>query len=106
MADGFDLYAETHDRKRPVACFDESPVQLIGETRQPILVRCLSARATTAMRYARICVTVVRCRTSPPIETVRCSVSGSLDALRSRIECFIGHLKERRRIATRYDKTK
>jgi len=24
--------------------------------------------------------------------------------LRSRIECFIGHLKEQRRFATRYDK--
>jgi transposase len=28
-----------------------------------------------------------------------------LYALRSRIECFIGHLKEQRRIAIRYDKT-
>jgi transposase len=33
------------------------------------------------------------------------SVSKPLYALRSRIECFIGHLKEQRRIATRYDKT-
>jgi transposase len=32
------------------------------------------------------------------------SVSQPLYALRSRIECFIGHLKEQRRIATRYDK--
>ena len=32
-------------------------------------------------------------------------VSKPLYALRSRIECFIGHLKEQRRIATRYDKT-
>ena len=32
------------------------------------------------------------------------SVSKPLYALRSRIECFIGHLKEQRRIATRYDK--
>ena len=32
-------------------------------------------------------------------------VSKPLYALRSRIECFIGHLKEHRRIATRYDKT-
>jgi transposase len=32
------------------------------------------------------------------------SVSKPLLALRSRIECFIEHLKEQRRIATRYDK--
>ena len=31
-----DLYAEVPDAKRPVVCFDESPVQLIGEARQPI----------------------------------------------------------------------
>lgn len=36
--------------------------------------------------------------------TVQYSVSKPLYALRSRIECFIGHLKEQRRIATRYDK--
>jgi transposase len=36
---------------------------------------------------------------------VQYSVSKPLYALRSRIECFIGHLKEQRRIATRYDKT-
>src|SRR3984885_10226324 len=36
MEDVLDLYAEPPDPKRPVACFDESPVQLIGETRQPI----------------------------------------------------------------------
>ena len=33
------------------------------------------------------------------------SVGKRLYRLRSRIECFIGHLKEQRRIATRYDKT-
>lgn len=37
--------------------------------------------------------------------TVQYSVSKPFYALRSRIECFIGHLKEQRRIATRYDKT-
>ena len=31
-----DLYAERHDPKRPVVCFDESPHQLIGEVHQPI----------------------------------------------------------------------
>jgi transposase len=35
---------------------------------------------------------------------VQYSISKPLHALRSRIECFIGHLKEQRRIATRYDK--
>jgi transposase len=35
---------------------------------------------------------------------VQYSVSKPLYASRSRIECFIGHLKEQRRIATRYDK--
>src|ERR1700749_2576400 len=37
--------------------------------------------------------------------TVQYSVNKPLYRLRSRIECFIGHLKEQRRIATRYDKT-
>jgi hypothetical protein len=32
----FDLYAEVPDPKRPVVCFDESPIQLIGEVRQPV----------------------------------------------------------------------
>jgi len=36
MEDVLDLYAEDHDPKRPVVCFDESPTQLIGETRLPI----------------------------------------------------------------------
>ena len=35
---------------------------------------------------------------------VQHSVRKRLYALRSRIECFIGNLKEQRRIATRYDK--
>jgi transposase len=35
---------------------------------------------------------------------VQYSISKPLYALRSRIECFIGNLKEQRRIATRYDK--
>jgi transposase len=48
--------------------------------------------------------------TAPEIPTksnheVQHSVSKPLYALRSRIECFIAHLKEQRRIATRYDKT-
>jgi transposase len=36
MEDVLDLYAEALDPKRPVVCFDESPIQLIGEVRQPI----------------------------------------------------------------------
>ena len=39
MEDVLDLYAETPDPRRPVVCFDESPVQLIGEVRQPIPAR-------------------------------------------------------------------
>ena len=37
MEDVLDLYAERPDPQRPVVCFDESPTQLIGEVRQPIL---------------------------------------------------------------------
>jgi transposase len=36
MEDVLDLYAEVPDPMRPVVCFDESPVQLIGETRPPL----------------------------------------------------------------------
>ena len=36
MEDVLDLYAEAPDPKRPVVCFDESPIQLIGEVRQPV----------------------------------------------------------------------
>jgi transposase len=36
MEDVLDLYAEAPDPKLPVVCFDESPIQLIGEVRQPI----------------------------------------------------------------------
>lgn len=36
MEDVLDLYAEAPDLKRPLVCFDETPVQLIGEVRQPI----------------------------------------------------------------------
>ena len=36
MEDVLDLYAEPRDAKRPVVCFDESPIQLIGEVRRPI----------------------------------------------------------------------
>lgn len=36
MEDVLDLYAEKPNPKQPVVCFDESPVQLIGETRVPL----------------------------------------------------------------------
>jgi hypothetical protein len=36
MEDVLDLYAEPDDPRRPQVCFDESPVQLISETRQPL----------------------------------------------------------------------
>ena len=35
MEDVLDLYCEAPDPRRPVVCFDETPVQLIGETRIP-----------------------------------------------------------------------
>src|SRR5215203_5611105 len=46
MEDVLDLYAETPDPQRPVVCFDESPVQLIGEVRQPIRPRQASLNDT------------------------------------------------------------
>lgn len=39
MEDLLDLYAEPHDPARPVVCFDESPIQLIGEVRVPIVAK-------------------------------------------------------------------
>ena len=36
MENVLDLYAEPPDPKYPVVCLDESPVQLIGEVREPI----------------------------------------------------------------------
>ncbi|HHK41892.1 MAG TPA: IS630 family transposase [Planctomycetaceae bacterium] len=36
MEDVLDLYAEEHDPKRPVVCFDEAMKQLVEETRVPI----------------------------------------------------------------------
>ena len=36
LEDVIELYAEEPDPKQPVVCFDESPVQLIGEVRPPI----------------------------------------------------------------------
>jgi hypothetical protein len=36
MEDVLDLYAEPYDRRRPVVCFDELPVQLVSEVRPPL----------------------------------------------------------------------
>lgn len=36
MEDVLDLYAESADPKRPVVSFDETPIQLIGESRAPV----------------------------------------------------------------------
>jgi hypothetical protein len=39
MEDVLDLYAEPDLPRRPVVCFDEAPVQLIGERRAPLPMR-------------------------------------------------------------------
>lgn len=39
MEDVLDLYAEAPDEKRPVVCFDETPRQLIGEARVPVVAK-------------------------------------------------------------------
>jgi hypothetical protein len=59
IEDVLDLYAELPDPKRPVVCFDESPIQLIGEVRKPIPARpgqferydCECRRNGTANRF-------------------------------------------------------
>lgn len=39
MEDVLDLYSEPYDPQQPQVCFDESPVQLVSETRSPLVVR-------------------------------------------------------------------
>jgi transposase len=39
MEDVLDLYAEPHDPKRPVVCFDEALKQMVSETRTPLPAR-------------------------------------------------------------------
>ena len=39
MEDVLDLYAEEPDEQHPVVCFDETPRQLIGETRVPVATK-------------------------------------------------------------------
>jgi hypothetical protein len=36
MEDVLELYSESFDPSCPVVCFDERPVQLLGEVRQPL----------------------------------------------------------------------
>jgi hypothetical protein len=36
MEDVLDVYAKPYDPERPLVCFDEHPVQLIAEKRQPL----------------------------------------------------------------------
>lgn len=44
MEDVLELYAEPHDPRRPVVCFDETSTQLLGEARPPIPARPGQAR--------------------------------------------------------------
>lgn len=39
MEDVLDLYAEPHDPLKPTICFDESPYQMVSETRTPVPAR-------------------------------------------------------------------
>jgi len=39
MEDVLDLYAEVPDKRLPVVCFDETPRQLIGEARVPVMAK-------------------------------------------------------------------
>src|SRR5271154_5149049 len=64
--DGLALYAEDDDPKRPVICFDESPTQLIGETRLPIPPDPSDTIANTSATAQRICSSS-SIRTSPGV---------------------------------------
>ena len=72
MEDVLDLYAEEPDPQRPVVCFDESPIQLIGEVRHPIRPEPGGSSATTASTAA----------TGPPI--CSCSSMRTIRGARSR----------------------
>jgi hypothetical protein len=39
MEDVLDIYARPYDPRRPQVCVDEPPVQLIAETRTPLLAK-------------------------------------------------------------------
>ena len=54
MEDVLDLYAEAPDERRPVVCFDETPRQLIGESRVPVRAKQAEARrARVDYEYVR-----------------------------------------------------
>ena len=65
MEDVLDLYAEPRDPKRPVVCFDESPIQLIGEVRRPIRAE---PRADQALRLR-----ISAQRDREPVRLPRCA---------------------------------
>jgi hypothetical protein len=46
MEDILELYQQPYDAQVPVVCFDERPVQLISETRNPI-----TAKSGSPQRY-------------------------------------------------------
>lgn len=52
MEDVLDAYELPHDKKRPVVCMDEKPYQLLGETREPLLMIPGSDRKTDS-EYVR-----------------------------------------------------
>lgn len=56
MEDVLDLYAETPDPSRPVVSFDETPIQLIGETRVPVSAKpgSLVASTTSTVEMGRL----------------------------------------------------
>ncbi len=39
MEDVLELYAEAPDEQHPVVCFDETPRQLVGESRVPVVAK-------------------------------------------------------------------
>ncbi len=67
----------------------------------------LADKATTATRSGRTYATAAPCRRSRACGTAKSnhSVSRSLYALRSRIECFINRLKNSHRVATRHNQS-
>ena len=94
MEDVLDLYAEAPDPNRPVVCFDESPIQLIGEVRAPIPPRpgqlerydCEYKRYGTANLFVfldvhrpwrKVKVTASRTATSPRCTSPRPRASAS-----------------------------
>ena len=59
MEQVIDVYKRPHDPRYPVVCMDESPRQLIRETRLPLAVRSLRAPARHDYEYQRCGVCTV-----------------------------------------------